>query len=257
MLAQRIGLAREPVGDMDSGHRPLDPLQAVAQARVADAQLRYTGPADTLWRLTRVELFDLSGPVEGAPQFAYRVTGLIRNSDSQFRYTPDDRTFIAPAITGTLVHTLVQAVAGNIVALSEKTQAIGDIITTVNDISERTHLLALNAAIEAAAAGESGRSFAVVASEMKLLADQAKAATGQVRTILGEIQRGIIARQGLGPGARLPSERDLAEQLSVSRPSLREALIALEVEGWVEVVTARAAAPHLPHIMALAEISEE
>ncbi|MGU3361475.1 methyl-accepting chemotaxis protein [Methylobacterium sp. M6A4_1b] len=84
-----------------------------------------------------------------------------------------------------------EAVAGNIVALSEKTQAIGDIITTVNDISERTHLLALNAAIEAAAAGEGGRSFAVVASEMKLLADQAKAATGQVRTILGEIQRGI------------------------------------------------------------------
>ncbi|MDP4004873.1 methyl-accepting chemotaxis protein [Methylobacterium sp. NEAU K] len=84
-----------------------------------------------------------------------------------------------------------EAVAGNIVSLSEKTQTIGDIIETVNDISERTHLLALNAAIEAAAAGENGRSFAVVASEMKLLADQAKAATGQVRGILGEIQRGI------------------------------------------------------------------
>jgi methyl-accepting chemotaxis protein len=84
-----------------------------------------------------------------------------------------------------------EAVAGNIVSLSEKTQTIGDIIETVNDISERTHLLALNAAIEAAAAGESGRSFAVVAAEMKLLADQAKAATGQVRAILGEIQRGI------------------------------------------------------------------
>ncbi|MDQ7761986.1 methyl-accepting chemotaxis protein, partial [Xanthomonas sontii] len=84
-----------------------------------------------------------------------------------------------------------EAVAGNIVSLSEKTQTIGDIIETVNDISERTHLLALNAAIEAAAAGESGRSFAVVASEMKLWADQAKAATGQVRGILGEIQRGI------------------------------------------------------------------
>ncbi|KAB1070054.1 methyl-accepting chemotaxis protein [Methylobacterium planeticum] len=84
-----------------------------------------------------------------------------------------------------------EQVAGNIVALSEKTQIIGEIITTVNDISERTHLLALNAAIEAAAAGEGGRSFAVVASEMKLLADQAKGATAQVRTILGEIQRGI------------------------------------------------------------------
>ncbi|GJE62238.1 methyl-accepting chemotaxis protein [Methylobacterium trifolii] len=84
-----------------------------------------------------------------------------------------------------------EAVAGNIVALSEKTQTIGDIIETVNDISERTHLLALNAAIEAASAGESGRSFAVVASEMKLLADQAKGATNQVRAILSEIQRGI------------------------------------------------------------------
>ncbi|MBY0294585.1 MAG: methyl-accepting chemotaxis protein [Methylobacterium sp.] len=86
-----------------------------------------------------------------------------------------------------------EAVAGNIVALSEKTQAIGEIIATVNDVSERTHLLALNAAIEAAAAGESGRSFAVVASEMKALADQAKEATVQVRALLGDIQRGINA----------------------------------------------------------------
>jgi len=84
-----------------------------------------------------------------------------------------------------------EAVAENIVALSEKTQAIGDIIATVNDLSERSHLLALNAAIEAAAAGENGKSFAVVASEMKMLADQAKSATGQVRAILGDIQRGI------------------------------------------------------------------
>jgi len=45
----------------------------------------------------------------------------------------------------------------------------------------------------------------------------------------------LIATQGLQPGARLPSERDLAELLSVSRPSLREALIALEVEGHVEI----------------------
>ncbi len=86
-----------------------------------------------------------------------------------------------------------EAVASNIVALSEKTQAIGDIISTVNDISERSHLLALNAALEAAAAGEHGRSFAVVAAEMKTLADQAKEATGQVRSILGDIQRGINA----------------------------------------------------------------
>ncbi|CAK0758392.1 methyl-accepting chemotaxis protein [Gammaproteobacteria bacterium] len=84
-----------------------------------------------------------------------------------------------------------ESVAENIVVLSEKTQAVGEIIISVNDIAERSHLLALNAAIEAVAAGEHGRRFSVVATEIKNLADQAKEATAQVRTILGDIQRGI------------------------------------------------------------------
>ncbi len=84
-----------------------------------------------------------------------------------------------------------EAVAQNVVALSEKTQAIGEIIATVNEIAEQSHLLALNAAIEAAAAGEQGRRFSVVASEMKNLANQSKQATVQVRSILGDIQKAI------------------------------------------------------------------
>lgn len=84
-----------------------------------------------------------------------------------------------------------EAVAGNVVALSEKTRQAGDIIATVNDIAEQSHLLALNAAIEAAAAGEHGRSFSVVAGEIKNLADQSKEATIQVKSILGEMQKGI------------------------------------------------------------------
>lgn len=86
-----------------------------------------------------------------------------------------------------------EAVAENIVALSERTLAVGEIIATVNDIAEQSNLLALNAAIEAAAEGETGRRFSVVAREMKNLADQAKEATVQVRSILGEIQKGITS----------------------------------------------------------------
>ncbi|QEL16619.1 methyl-accepting chemotaxis protein [Limnoglobus roseus] len=85
----------------------------------------------------------------------------------------------------------VEEVAENIVGVSEKTQAVGEIIATVNDIAERSNLLALNAAIEAAGAGDHGSRFSVVADEMKNLADQAKDSTVQVRTILGEIQKGI------------------------------------------------------------------
>ena len=83
-----------------------------------------------------------------------------------------------------------EAVAENVVSLSEKTQAIGEIISTVNDLAEQSHLLALNAAIEAAAAGEHGRSFSVIAGEVKNLADQSREATVQVRVILGDIQKG-------------------------------------------------------------------
>lgn len=54
---------------------------------------------------------------------------------------------------------------------------------------------------------------------------------------IAEQLRGLIAAGEFAPGTRLPAERDLARQLGVSRPSVREALIALEVEGWVEVRT--------------------
>lgn len=81
--------------------------------------------------------------------------------------------------------------AENMVGLSEHNRAVGEIIALVTDLADQTNLLALNAAIEAAAAGEQGQSFAVVASEMKHLSQQAKHATVQVRGILEQIQKGI------------------------------------------------------------------
>lgn len=106
-----------------------------------------------------------------------------------------------------------EAVAENVVSLSEKTQAIGEIISTVNDLAEQSHLLALNAAIEAAAAGEHGRSFSVIASEVKNLADQSREATVQVRGILGDIQKGINSSVMLTEEAvkRVDSGRQQAE----------------------------------------------
>lgn len=83
----------------------------------------------------------------------------------------------------------VESLAESILSLAEQAQAIGEIIASVNDIAEQTNLLALNAAIEASRAGEHGRGFSVVASEIKMLAEQSKKATTQVRQILGDIQK--------------------------------------------------------------------
>ena len=82
----------------------------------------------------------------------------------------------------------VEVIQERILALSDHTAQIGDIISTVNEIAEQSKLLALNASIEAARAGESGRSFSVVANEMRALAEQSKQATRQVRRLLSDIR---------------------------------------------------------------------
>jgi methyl-accepting chemotaxis protein len=87
----------------------------------------------------------------------------------------------------------VAGIAGNILALSEQTQQIGEIIATVNDIASQSNLLALNASVEAARAGEHGKGFAVVAAEVRNLAEQSREATAQVKSILNEIQRATNA----------------------------------------------------------------
>ncbi len=85
----------------------------------------------------------------------------------------------------------MEGIAGNVVRLSEQSQAIGEIIASVNDISEQSNLLAVNASIEAAKAGELGKGFGVVSQEIKNLADQSKQATSHIRTILTDIQRAV------------------------------------------------------------------
>lgn len=85
----------------------------------------------------------------------------------------------------------MESIAETIVRLSERSQAIAEIIATVNGLAEQSNLLAVNAAIEAAKAGEQGKGFSVVAQEVKNLADQSKQATKQVRQILSDIQKGI------------------------------------------------------------------
>ena len=177
-LGELIGLARlstEKVGSV------VDEISAISSqsAEGAETQTVQTSEVAASVQEMTTAIMENSKNATQTSQFAERATQQAQEGTQSMLITKRGMDEIVDATVKT----------GEIIgSLSDRAKEIGEIIQVINDIADQTNLLALNAAIEAARAGEQGRGFAVVADEVRKLAERTVKATGEIGTTIQAIQ---------------------------------------------------------------------
>jgi methyl-accepting chemotaxis protein len=154
--------------------------QSEAAQRQAAAITQVTGTMEEL-NQTAEQIATVATDVAGAAEQALDSAGQGQNAVRQ-------------SIEGIeQIKTQMNEIAARNLALAEQSRHISNILKVIDGIADQTNLLALNAAIESATAGPQGRRFAVIAQEVKLLAENSMAATTEVHEIISQIQAASTA----------------------------------------------------------------
>lgn len=124
-----------------------------------------------------------------AKQIAHSATAVESLADDSARAAHSGYGSVNDALEAMeKIRRRVGDISGKTIQLGERSHRITEVLNLIKEIADEIHLLAVNAAIESAAAGEHGKRFSVVASEVRRLAERARASTEEIKGIVGEIQ---------------------------------------------------------------------
>lgn len=198
--------------------------EAVAQVQGESAQVQQGSQeqSDSASRVAAaleevtVSLEHVGSNARDSQRLSQRTNDMSQQGENVVQRTSEEIAAIAQA---------VRDAAGAIEGLSQRSDQISQVIKTIKDIADQTNLLALNAAIEAARAGEQGRGFAVVADEVRKLAERTSQATVEIGSMISAIQadtRGAVDGMQTSSG-RVGTGVELAREAAAALSQIREA----------------------------------
>ncbi len=188
-----IGTVAETAGSLTGSADSMRSASDHIHRRI-DQQSQQTQQAATAMQEMSASIAEVSRHTQSAAETARSAAQTAREGGLIVKQMLGSMHSIASAVTET---------SSTVGLLGEDSKRISQIVTVIDEIARKTNLLALNAAIEAARAGDQGRGFAVVAGEVRRLAESTAQATGEIGTMIQEIQdrtRTAIASMEAGTG---------------------------------------------------------
>jgi methyl-accepting chemotaxis protein len=177
-LTRELGLAIQNVRSSSTELQAAASQQATASRQQAAATNETTSTLRELAATAR-QIAESAQRVSG---IALETTGAAQEGDRSIQRAQE-------GISG--IKRQVDQIVSHMLDLGRKSQQVGGILEVINELSEQTNILAINATIEAAGAGDSGRRFAVVADEIRKLADRVGGSTKDIRTLIEEVRTAV------------------------------------------------------------------
>ena len=177
-LSSQIGAA---IGHIQSSSSE---LQSAANQQATGAREQSTSMSEISTTIS--ELLATSRQIAESAQRVAKISGETAQAAGK-----GDQTVQKAQDSISSIRRQVDLIVGHMLELGKKSQQIGGILEIINELAEQTNILSINASIEAAGSGEAGRRFAVVADEIRKLADRVGGSTKEIRSLIEEVRAAV------------------------------------------------------------------